>query len=305
MVCIWIFLILLYLTPLCLVAFKLFSFLWLLLSYPLRLTRNIMGIKRRQRDDHNLKGPDFLGKINYLLGNYEYIIRSPRNYSLGFVVTAYLIITNIRSLIHNQAPGENQIYPLILLILTFYTIHHEILTNLKMAEILRTNPSLHPRLFFDIYKNLLGPFFYSIPEKMETISPLGIQFGQTGRSQKSIKPTLNFIGDTAHLAHVCLKALKYVGHEYAREVFDPFASMWGKRLLQVVGAQFEIIGSEKLQNLTGKNILVFNHKSQLDFILAFFALSHIRLASKRGVKVRFITAKDHFLDNPFIYDFLG
>jgi 1-acyl-sn-glycerol-3-phosphate acyltransferase len=61
---------------------------------------------------------------------------------------------------------------------------------------------------------------------------------------------------------------------------------------------------EKLAALDGKTLLVFNHKSYLDFALNFFALGEIRNKG-RHLRPRFIAAKDHFIDNPLIYSWLG
>ncbi|MBI2981411.1 MAG: 1-acyl-sn-glycerol-3-phosphate acyltransferase, partial [Deltaproteobacteria bacterium] len=57
--------------------------------------------------------------------------------------------------------------------------------------------------------------------------------------------------------------------------------------------------------MEGKIILVFNHKSQLDFVFNFFALSATSLAKGRSLRPRFLAAKDHFIDNKLIHSGLG
>jgi len=110
--------------------------------------------------------------------------------------------------------------------------------------------------------------------------------------------------DTNYMAHICLSALKKVGPQYVSDIFDNAGSMWGKRILQLVQGQLIIKGTEKLRGKNGKFILIFNHKSSLDFVLTFFALSQIRV-NDRFLRPRFIIAQDHFKDNKLIYNLLA
>ncbi|QQR81906.1 MAG: 1-acyl-sn-glycerol-3-phosphate acyltransferase [Deltaproteobacteria bacterium] len=70
-------------------------------------------------------------------------------------------------------------------------------------------------------------------------------------------------------------------------------------------AKLVVEGVEKFHNLSGKVILVFNHKSHLDFVFNFFALSSTHLANGRSIRPRYMAAKDHFVDNKFVYSGLG
>jgi 1-acyl-sn-glycerol-3-phosphate acyltransferase len=51
--------------------------------------------------------------------------------------------------------------------------------------------------------------------------------------------------------------------------------------------------------------LVFNHKSHLDFVFNFFALSSTHLPTGRRIRPRYMAAKDHFVDNRIVYAGLG
>ncbi|MCE9625236.1 MAG: 1-acyl-sn-glycerol-3-phosphate acyltransferase [Deltaproteobacteria bacterium] len=65
------------------------------------------------------------------------------------------------------------------------------------------------------------------------------------------------------------------------------------------------LASRKSSRLEGKTLLLFNHKSYLDFALNFFALGSIHKSDGRHLRPRFIAAKDHFIDNPIIYSWIG
>lgn len=247
--------------------------------------------------------------INRVIGICEYSIRPLRNYSQSPLLVLCFIVSLSRGLLSgNWATVSFPFFvSLFFLLVTSYSVQQEHKTSLQAAEFLRTNPSLHPQYFFDAIFKLLGPFSYSLPpsSSLPSVSPEAVSFKQHKRSRQSYWVLLPIVWDTARLAHICLKCLKYIGPEYTREIFDLMGAMWGKRVLQWIRGELTVTGAEKLQNLEGKILLVLNHKSQLDFILTFFALSHVRLPSGRGLRPRFITAKDHFVDNVFVYEMLG
>ncbi|MDO8643943.1 MAG: lysophospholipid acyltransferase family protein, partial [bacterium] len=112
------------------------------------------------------------------------------------------------------------------------------------------------------------------------------------------------------LARTAYRALEIMGPVYGREIFDRVGQLWGKRVLQIFRCRLIVRGDEKLSDLPpGKIILVFNHKSHIDFILNFFALSSVRLQARGGgtrdIHPRYLAAKDHFLNNKFVYQGIG
>jgi 1-acyl-sn-glycerol-3-phosphate acyltransferase len=66
-----------------------------------------------------------------------------------------------------------------------------------------------------------------------------------------------------------------------------------------------VVEPEKIPPIEGKTLLIFNHRSYLDFALNFFALGTVRKSNGRFLRPRFIAAKDHFIDNPFLYSWIG
>lgn len=280
----------LYVTPLLRVAVKIILVLGWSLQYPVK---KILG-KPLPFPRFEI-ARNFLGRVNLLLGNYEYYIRGLRDAFVGLSLLVYLVF------------GSHRFFPLLFLALIFYIYHHQMLVSLKVTELLRAHPGISPSTFFKRLKHWLGPFPLDLPDgNLEpALTPTHLSFKKHVRSRQSILPLLCAIWDTGYLAHMTIRAWKHVGIQYARDVVDAIGAMWGKRILELMSGSLEVTGEENLANLKGKIILVINHKSQLDFALLFFALSQIRLGSGRILHPRFILAKDHFMDNPFVYDILG
>lgn len=250
-----------------------------------------------------------LSKLNLFFGIFEYYIGAPRYYVLGLTWIVVFVVHLTLLLIH-EVPltlWGILLIPSGFLSLNVYASHHQVLTRIRLAEFLRMNPAMHPQSFFNAFYQMLGPFLYQLPDPktQSTIQPESASFKKMERSRQKKSTLIPVLWDTTQLAHTSLKTLKYVGKEYARESFDLLASMWGKRFLQLTQSSLQVTGAEKIKNLKGKIILVLNHKSQLDFVLTFFALSQIVRPQGRGLRPRFITAKDHFLDNRLVYDVIG
>ncbi|MDO8519858.1 MAG: lysophospholipid acyltransferase family protein [Deltaproteobacteria bacterium] len=235
--------------------------------------------------------------VNDTLGTWEYYVRGPRT----FLVLPLAIVM----LGFNLARGEPFFIPALILALTAATFHWQMETSLQMAEVLRTHPHIHPEDFFALFKRKMGPFPPSGTGDIRLVSPGEADFRCGGRSRQSLLTIIVAVWDTAHIAHLGLRSLKYVGEKYVREIVDLMGAIWGKRLLELIQGKLSVTGVQNLENLSGKIILILNHKSQLDFALLFFALSGIRLASGRKIRTRFILAKDHFKDNRIVYDLLG
>lgn len=177
----------------------------------------------------------------------------------------------------------------------------------RLLEWLHTHPHLHPVDFFNAVYQCYGPLLpqFDSSQSARTLYPDNADFRDDLKSRYSFWIVLRLIRDTIFLSYLSLTALRAVGPRYAAKSFDLNALIWGKRFIQHLRIDFKAQNIEALKNLKGKNLLLFNHKSQLDFVLAFFALGRYPFANDRSLSIRFITAKDHFLDNFFIYEFFG
>lgn len=178
--------------------------------------------------------------------------------------------------------------------------------DLKLAEFVRQNPEVHPQVFFERYQLQLafgGVSIRDLSGRDLIPGPVcDFRKGQRARLKKAV--WFRGLIDTGYLSHMGLRVLKALGQEYLCEVFDPLASLWGKRILQWGESAFRLENTEALKGLTGHNILIFNHKSSLDFVLSYFALTHLKFENRR-FKPRFLLAKDHFKDNKFMHTVLG
>jgi len=250
-------------------------------------------------------------RVNLKIGALEYAVGVPRNYTLGAGYAAVLLYLLARCLWQGEMTSQDasrMAVPAVVTLLSVVSHQRFIFASLKIAEFLRTNPRMAPGAFFAWYYQLLGPIPDRLPDprSQETVDPAWVDFRRPSRSGRSNRLLLlRALWDTAHLAHICLRNLKYLGPESAREIFDCMAALWGKRSLETLGASFRIEGAEKIQALSGSILLSMNHKSHMDFVLTFFALCGVRRPSGRGIRPRFVTAKDHFVDNIIVYEFLG
>ncbi len=247
---------------------------------------------------------------NLRVGALEYTVAIPRNYTIGVGYAVYLFYLIMQALWSGEAGPQTfsrMAIPAVVTFLSVISYQRFIFASLKIAEFLRSNPCMSPEAFFEWFYQLLGPIPYKLPDphSQAVVDPTGVDFGEGTLTMQSHRLVFKGLLDTAHLAHICLRNLKYLGPESAREIFDCMASMWGKRTLQLFHASFRVEGVEILEQLEGRIVLSFNHKSHMDFVMIFFALSGIRLPSGRGIRPRFITAKDHFVDNFVVYELLG
>jgi len=246
--------------------------------------------------------------LNHLLGSIEYCLRPYRNFLFGiFYLCVFLKAAFFSIFAYDYFTLDKLTQSLTILLLVFYSQNNWNTACLKIAEHAKINSDLSPTVFFKRLKQLLGPIPWTLPDpnSEEKINPDFVDYRKTNRPKQKYSILFPILWDTAILAHICLKCMKFVGLDYTRPIFDVMASMWGKRTLERLNGALTVNGSQKLKTLKGKFILIFNHKSQIDFILPFFALSHAFINSKRALKPRFITAKDHFVDNPFVYDMIG
>lgn len=249
-------------------------------------------------------------RVNAELGRVEYNFGHLRDYTVGVVMTAGAVFSLTMCLLVSSENVAAYFYDAfyfgLFASLSLATYRRHMNIGLKMTEFMRVNPLVHPQEFFDCYYRRLGPLAEPIPEwASETVNPENVSYRTDGEPLVGYRRLLYGSYDTAIFARSAFKALDVIGEAYGREVFDVMASLWGSRIIQLFRSQFKVTGLERFRDLEGKVILVFNHKSHIDFVMNFFALSKARMKDGRQIKPRYMAAKDHFIDNKFIYDGLG
>ncbi|OVE82035.1 hypothetical protein BVY03_01945 [bacterium K02(2017)] len=266
--------------------------------------RNIIGSSNpKESKSNNLK----FWRGLFRVATVEYILAPFRHYLIGLPVAfAFLVYSGL--IIFNYTVMSWSLFGSFIgvIVLMLWTQFSRAQTNLKAAEFIRIYPQMHPDDFILRYRLDLAWGGMAILDKrgMTPINPESLDFTTDKRPIQSYFICAKILIDTMYFAHLCLFAYRKLGEQYVFEVFDGAASFWGKRILQLAKGHLKVMGLDKLNNLKGSFIYIFNHKSVFDFVLAFLALSTIKV-NNRHVRIRFILAKDHFKDNPLVYKIFG
>jgi len=240
----------------------------------------------------------FLGeKFSLFIGKLEYLISPLRDTLLSYVLAGY----GLYLLKYSQGIG---IVFLIFFLLSQINFFMRQKFRLIFCKWVYAHDNLEPNFFFETYYRGLGSFNYTLPLNPPKVSFSLIDYKKGNTTQQSILPIIRASFDTATLAKLAILAMKKMPGKEGIEAFDTFARIWGARFIALAELKLQTLGIENLEELTGKVLLVFNHKSYLDFTLNFFALGDLRIRG-RHLRPRFIAAKDHFIDNPFLYSWIG
>lgn len=278
-----------------------------------RFSKKLMewsDLVRAWRVRHPITNYINVAQLNYVAGTIEYAFGHLRDYTVGLYMMActvvYLTLMVFGNDLHAARHFDRLFYHSFFALLSIWTYRRHVSTGLQMTEFMRTNPAVHPQEFFEHYYRRLGPASIPIPAKASRLVDPHTSSFKSGRARRqSYWLLLHACYDTAIFARSATKAMQTLGSQYGREVFDVMAQLWGKRMLQLFRAELKITGDELFKDLSGKIILVFNHKSHLDFVFNFFALSQARRADGRPILPRYMAAKDHFVDNRFVYEGIG
>lgn len=167
----------------------------------------------------------------------------------------------------------------------------------RLIDFVRHFPTIHPKEFFSHLLCSSGGFRHRLPKRpYRFVEPTHLDFrSQNGRSL----PKANIIAgiwSTVWCAKLSHLALKWRGSEFLRDFTSAISVIWGTRMAEL--ARFEVIveDRDKLDELNGFNIYLFNHMSFLDFAMVPLVVNGLP---------RFLVAKDHFLDNPVFHRILG
>ncbi len=267
-----------------------------LLYFPLflKILFSLTGLERVFK-----KAPAYLGRL-------EYFISPWRDTLLSYVLL-------ILSLIHffNHSANASSIFFLLCFFVSGFNRFCRLAMRKKLCRWLLQVDAVEPNQFFEIYHRSLGSFRNQIPATIEKVNYSSADYRTGKKSKQSLIPILKGALDTATLAKLSMVAMKQMPGEEGVRVFDHLARIWGGRLAADAHALLKTEVPSPLPpplegggTGEGKVLLVFNHKSYFDFAFSFFALGKI-LNNGRHLKPRFITAKDHFIDNPLIYSWMG
>lgn len=266
------------------------------------LSRPLRALLAPQRPRAQVPFPRFL----VILGRLEYLLGPFRDRLLSVILLAIVIYLWIYQ---RPLSRENLLASSLIVsynLLAILTIRYRDGIRLKLAEVARCHSTVHPEDFFNLFYVMLSPWPPPFPQRGLREVEYNLADYRTGAPPlRSRWPLLEASISTNTLARMAIMAFERVGPQYGRDAFDGLARLWGSRIAQVFKARLTTVGAEQIPPLEGKTLLLFNHKSYLDFGLNFFALGGIHTASGRHLRPRFIAAKDHFIDNPILYSWIG
>lgn len=252
--------------------------------------------------------PPLLVKI----GRWEYLLGPLRDRLLSLALLGLMVYfwTTQRPLSRDILIASSLI--IFYNLLALLTIRHRDGIRLRLAELARVHSNIHPEDFFNLYYLMLSPWPPEFPEEGFRLIPYSDANFQTGEAPvRKFIPIIEAVLSTNSLARLSWMAYRQVGPDHGKETFDACARLWGSRLAYIFKMRLHTTLKEDPGVLEGKTLLVFNHQSTLDFGLNFFALGDLRAKSTtplgletRHLRPRFIAAKDHFIDNPFVYSWI-
>ncbi|MFO1520400.1 MAG: lysophospholipid acyltransferase family protein [bacterium] len=234
-----------------------------------------------------------------LIGRVEYFLSPGRDTLLA----AVLLFVGIHRWVKTGYSVQSPLY-LSLALFSFVNFLHRHRFRKALCDWVLKFDSVEPNAFFDVYDRCLGSFSPQIPASIPPANYSYLDYRKGNPVRQTLKPLICGAYDTATLAKLAILAMKLKEGQEGINAFDAFARIWGARFVARAHLKLHTLGQESLSPLKGKILLLFNHKSYLDFALNFFALGNLH-HGKRHLRPRFIAAKDHFIDNPVIYSWLG
>lgn len=183
-----------------------------------------------------------------------------------------------------------------------------IVRKLRIRELLdhvAAYPGIHPNVFFRYWRRRYQPwpFLFSPPAVLQLTA---IDFRKNGASsaQLSMLPLFRGLWSTWVIARVSLYARNKWGQDYLRSICDAMMLLWAARMCDVARLHVQIENLENFSTIRDPLLVICNHKSVFDFVVVPLVLGLAKMPQRGPVRLRFMAAKDHFIDNFFVYRIL-
>lgn len=176
------------------------------------------------------------------------------------------------------------------------------LLKCELIDWLMQYPHMHPQEFFSAYFRGFGIVRerFVEPKHMDTARGMDYRSGQAAK--RVLWPMLHGVCSTIFLANIFLRLAKTPGYrERLPDIMDVMLGLWGRRMMQLGRLRVQVEGREHLDALTGPVIMCSNHQSLLDFIMTPAAMSLQTPKQRAPLRLRYMLARDHFIDNFFLY----
>jgi len=239
-------------------------------------------------------------KISAFFGRYEWFVRPLRDYLLAPFLAAlgcYLFYCGIFT---------GAVYVFFFVMLSVFASLRRTFHLRRMVLFSMRNPTASPCEFFSFYYAGFGPLPVKVPEKSATnLCVTDVSFKSGKPSKISFFPVLAGAFNTLSLSSLVTVAYKWKGAAFALSFSRIVMVVWGLRALELGKLSLKIDGIEKTAPLFGKCIFAFVHKSLLDFAVAPLLAYAVKTTDRAHTEPRFIAARDHFIDNKFLYFIMG
>ncbi|PIR20879.1 MAG: hypothetical protein COV45_04815 [Deltaproteobacteria bacterium CG11_big_fil_rev_8_21_14_0_20_47_16] len=176
----------------------------------------------------------------------------------------------------------------------------------ELLDYVAENIGIHPKVFFKYWRRRYQPWPFNFPiaERLQ-LPVLDFRKGEPSVPPKqSILPLLRGLWSTWIIARSGLYAGKKWGNEYLHNIANAMMILWCTRMCEVVQLRLEVQDLQHLDSIEDPLLVICNHKSIFDFVAGPLALGLAHLSKRGPVKLRFMAAKDHFVDNFFVYRIL-
>jgi 1-acyl-sn-glycerol-3-phosphate acyltransferase len=275
-----------------------------LCRFIISIFKALFGVFSRE-DAQNSSSKILKNRFLTFVSNVEFYSQALRFYFVGLPIIIFLFYNIYLSLFTSQIVSVNLLLSLVgLSFLVIYQRDAKVSTDVRLAEILRTRPNLHPLCFYGLYRMQLALGIGHCSSEDEEEVKTYYDYRKNERSRHTGSFLIPAIFDTMCIAHLGLSALDRVGEKYLFEMVDDIYFIWGKRMLQLAQGSFSTKGLDRLEGKEGKFILIYNHKSSFDFMLGSLGFARMAI-NDRSMRPRFLVAKDHFKDNHLIYRVFG
>lgn len=163
--------------------------------------------------------------------------------------------------------------------------------------------TMHPQDFFTAYFSGFGPLPVALSATVRSLADGNvIDFRSGVRPRWRLWAAVHTICSTAFCAFlVLLVARQRPLASRVQELIDAVIALWGARVCQLARMRLEIDGLEAWRTFDGAAIFCGNHGSALDFVIGAAVVGCVRPRGRAAFHLRYLAAKDHFIDNWWIY----
>lgn len=244
------------------------------------------------------------GWEHYLFGHLEWALSFFRDIALAGLMVVFLIHRLVLFLGYKESFPLWYLALLVFIGISVWNFFHRRRRVRALIDRVVNDPIPEPKEFYRLYYASISLLPGHLPISLRTKLKLPLNYAK-GKGRLSYWPILPGVMNTASAARLVLRARKWKGADYCSKFADKISAIWGARLVSLTRANFDVKGIENLAAVNGRAIFVSNHKSYIDFVLLPIILGLVNQNRDATFRPKYMAARDHFYDNPFLYWVLG